>query len=308
MKKFFLGIAAFLLLLLVPFAGFYLYIQGLPSQFTNTLMGTAGYKYDLLQAEGDAPRILLVGGSSAAYGANCAYLSEQTGRPCIDLGVVYGLGIEFYVSELQGNLREGDIVLFAPEYGMWNGQLGYNLVWCCCEDDPDLLSKIPASYWPHLFTGPFFTYAKEKLAIYNAGSCDGSLFAEMGEFGDITAQRENQMPEGYLPEDMVTISPVLIGDTAVRALNRLQARCDEVGATLLVTYPPVNRLAIASNDDEIDAFAAALRDRLDAQVVGEIRDSFYDASLFYDTNFHLNSQGALERSERLAVLLAPFLA
>ncbi|MEG2182019.1 MAG: hypothetical protein RRY69_03030, partial [Oscillospiraceae bacterium] len=305
MKKFYLGLAVFLLLLLVPFAAYFAYIQSIPPQFTNTLMGTASYKMELLKQK-DEPRIIFAGGSSAAYGVDCERIQGELDVKCIDIGVVYGIGIEFYESLLMDELREGDIVYFAPEYGMWNDQIGYNLVWCCCENYGELLAKIPLQYWPKIIAGPFFTYSKEKLAIYRSGSCDGSAFVEMGECGDMTNVRENIMEDGYLKDDPITVNTSYISEKAVKALNRLDEYAKSVGAKLLVGYPPAVREALVSDAKERALFAEAVEERLTATVVGDIEDSFMSARYFYDTNFHLNTKGVALRSEYLIELLEEY--
>lgn len=65
------------------------------------------------RAEG--PRVLLVGGSSVAFGVDPGRLSAEVGRPVVALGVHAGVGLDLVAERAVGMLRAGDVVVVAPE-------------------------------------------------------------------------------------------------------------------------------------------------------------------------------------------------
>ena len=128
----------------------------------------------------------------------------------------------------------------------------------------------------------------------------------MGPRGDMVNERTNIMPGGYLAEDPITIHPDVLDEHCVDVMNRLHRTCEEAGATLLVTYPPIARPAVVSSEEDKLAFSLALQQRLEAPVIGQLSDSVLDPSLFYDTNYHLNTVGSQQRTYLLFDLLSPY--
>ena len=84
MKKYFIKLTVYLLLLILPLIGIFAYVQSKPAVFSESLLGTINHKYKLLD-EVDSPRIVFVGGSSCPYATNCERISSELGMPCINI-------------------------------------------------------------------------------------------------------------------------------------------------------------------------------------------------------------------------------
>ena len=62
------------------------------------------------------PRMIHVGGSSAAFGFDCPRIEEATGMGQVNLALHIGLGLEFILAEALDVVRPGDVVVLHVEY------------------------------------------------------------------------------------------------------------------------------------------------------------------------------------------------
>ena len=69
-----------------------------------------------------SPRVLLVGGSSLAFGVNSRAIERSLGRPVVNLGLNAGLGLDFILRQAEDAMGPGDLVVLAPEYALLASQ------------------------------------------------------------------------------------------------------------------------------------------------------------------------------------------
>ena len=82
--------------------------------YGNTFYGELDDKYDALyRAQGE--KIVLIGGSSVAFGYDSETLSTLFDRPVINFGLYAALGTKLMLDLSEDAIGEGDIVLLAPE-------------------------------------------------------------------------------------------------------------------------------------------------------------------------------------------------
>ena len=129
-KRFVLRLVCFFLALCAVPAAYFCCVQSLPAMYRGSLMGSVLVKQETLRGT-EGARILVVGGSSVPYAIECETVAEQTGMPCIALGATAYLGIEYYLSLLQGELHEGDIVVIAPEFTILENVVHISLFRSC---------------------------------------------------------------------------------------------------------------------------------------------------------------------------------
>lgn len=305
MKRFFCKFTAFALALFVPCVGYFAWVQAKPAMFANSLMGSAWYKQDLLQNTQGA-RIIIAGGSSAPYGVVSAQMQEASGMPCINIGITAYLGIDFYFSQMQKQIHEGDIVIIAPEYTMLENSISYSTVWTAAENYLQVLTRLPLSYWPHMI-GSYHLYATQKLDLLKNNG-EPALSAQQsyvqfgfGAQGDILTPRVNILEQLYNTQDTRTVSADILSEEFVKSINRFAAYAASKGARVYLTYAPFNRLALAKETpaDGVSSLDAALRAKCKVPYLGNLADGVMDENLFFDSNNHLNTKGAVLRTDAL---------
>ena len=303
MKRFFGKFLAFFLALLLPFAAFLTWVQAKPAMFCGSLMGSAWYKQQLLE-QTDGARIIVLGGSSVPYSIVSEQVQAATGRPCINLGATAYLGVGFYFGQLKGNLHEGDIVIVAPEYVMYENTVSHSTVWMAAENHAEVLQHLPLSYWPKMIS-TYHLYAAQKLHLLRSEGAPTQTREQayaasgFGPWGDILTQRTNILEHQYNTQDTHTVSAEMLSDTFVKELNRFSAYAQKQGASVYLSYAPFNRLALENGMEGVQALETQLKAVSSVPFLGKLTDGVMDENLFFDTNNHLNSQGAVLRTEAL---------
>ena len=79
-----------------------------PAQFDNTFLGELSCKIERLESI-DQPKIIVVGGSSVAFGLRSDIMEQQLGMPVVNFGLYASLGTKLMVDLSKANIGEGDI-------------------------------------------------------------------------------------------------------------------------------------------------------------------------------------------------------
>ena len=73
--------------------------------------------------EADEQRLVLVGGSNVAFGANC-HAETITSRTVVNLGLHAGIGLNVMLEQALSGIRAGDLVVVSLEYEHFDRRLG----------------------------------------------------------------------------------------------------------------------------------------------------------------------------------------
>lgn len=282
----------------------------------NDFLQSIQDKLQRLSAARD-PRLILIGGSSTAFGFNSATIAQATGRSVINMGVHAGTGIEFMLHTVQDSIRKGDIIVVSPEYELFDPSLRTNTVLYQIlpfVDHPDAyLHSIgdrvefrlqqPVQRLQRIFSyalkKPLGRFSEEKVYrrdIFNA-------------FGDIALPQNTQSVldtvrfGGNAGHARRPVRP--FDKNAIQLIRTFADAALQRGATVYLFYPPM--VAGAFEDDQ--AFISATRSELESvlppavRIVGEPADFVYAPNDFFDTQYHLTPQGRDVRTKRFLELL-----
>ncbi len=316
MKQSFLRFVAVLLLaalplLLVAAAGF-----GLPDVFENTFLGEFDNKVErLYETEGE--KIIIIGGSSAAFGVDTELLSELLGKPCVNFGLYATLGTKTMLDFSRDAIGEGDIILIAPEMNAQTWSLYFNAeaMWQAIDGDFSLLAGIGSDDLSAMLGG-FWRFAASKLkytlsgevldpsGIYNAASFDEYGFIRYRrdrDYNVMTGEVDSSMPIDF-DTDMISAD-------FIEYVNEYTAFAEEKGAKVYLSFCPMNENALPEDItmETLEAYTAFLSEQFDCEVLGDPNNMIYLGGYFFDSNFHLNSAGAVVHTAQLAKDIAPLL-
>ena len=271
----------------------------LPAVYSETFMGELPLKVRLLD-ETEGPRIIILGGSAAAFGVDSDYLgSELDGYNAVNFGMYAGLGTRAMMDLSAGSLRRGDIVVVMPEQQAQSlsDYFGAEYFWQAADGHFGLLSKLSRDEAGDAVAGfPAFAAGKcsyviqktqpEPDAVYRK-----SIFTENGNI------RPGVAVENRMPGDCDTNTPIIFDEEIVspefaEILNGFSEMAERRGAAVYYHFPPMNGKAAAVDaDTEAPRFADYLTRIFTCRVLGDPRDSIMDSRYFFDTNFHLNDEG-----------------
>jgi hypothetical protein len=294
MKRFLLEVVAFLAAqLLVAFAVQATYHRVLGE---GHYLAAFADKARLLETT-PPPRVLLVGGSSLAFGVNSAAIARVFGRPVVNLGLHAGLGLELMLSQAERALGPGDLVVVSPEYVILGEGLPLDsiTVWQQVATVPGSVRDLPLSAWPRLLDDGLMLPRQRLNALwdYSRYGRPGSLYWREGfnSQGDFVGHLEKGTQEAG--GQRVGVPTVEAAGDACERLARFARFARARGAEVVVTPPP-----IPEDDRELQAEARA---RL-WQAVGQragltvIEDAVIPRALFFDSGYHLAREGRRRRT------------
>ncbi len=277
----------------------------LPPQYDETYLGGLADKMEALRAA-EGPRIVLAGGSGAAFAVRSDLLEQEfPGRRVVNLGMYAGLGSTVPLEIAERELREGDIVLFLPEMSAQTLSLffGDEAMWQAADGHWELLLPLDASR-KEVLLGCFPSFAAKKAACFFRGdkpAGDGVYTrASFNAHGDIDSdlRQHNTMPGGYDPDQPVDFTVLNPAEDFVDFVNACAWRCEEKGVRFFFAFAPVNSAAADASGGA--AFTERLRQNLTCPVLGSADECLMDPGWFFDTNFHLNSAGAVAYTAKLS--------
>lgn len=286
----------------------------LPECYGASFLGELKYKVRLLE-QTPGKRIVLVGGSSVAFGVDSGLLEDAFPEyRVVNFGMYAALGTTVMLDLSQDRVREGDIVILIPEQQeqalseffdpavMWQGMDGAF----------GLLCSLPMEKLGRM-AGSFPAFAGQKCAYFLSGTApqpEGVYCRDaFNEYGDVDSPlcARNVMSGGYDANTPVRFETDMVSDGFVERVNEYAAALEEKGAAVWYGFCPMNEAAVEAGAD-VDGFCDVLSRRLSCPLVGNPHDSILPSGWFYDTNFHLNASGKILYTRNLIGAIKAMLA
>lgn len=297
MKKFRLKIIIFCsMLLLLPAL---LFVGGmlLPTKYDDTFLGELKYKYQRL-SEVESPKIVLVGGSSVAFGVDSELIQKEFPEyDVVNFGMYAALGTNIMLDLSRDGVGEGDLVILMPEQQAQTLSMYFNgeLMWQALDGAFEMIRHIPEENRGQLLAEyPYFAAEKWRLFLTGKSLPGEGVYSRtsFNEYGDLILDpgSYNQMPGGYDENMPILFTESLLDEDFIDDVNSYARNLLERGVTLWYHFPPMNALAIEESVD-VDTYYDKLSEKLCFDIMGNPGDCILESGWFYDTNFHLNSAG-----------------
>ena len=109
------------------------------------------------------------------------------------------------------------------------------------------------------------------------------------------------MPLGYDTAEPVDLANLTIAENFAEQVNEYCRAAAKAGARVCLSFSPVNRTALTDPSEEaVSAFFQMCNSTFLCPVISDPNAYILDSGWFYDSNFHLNSAGAVVRTCALA--------
>ncbi len=245
------------------------------------------------------PKIIMVSGSSSAFGLDQKMLENATGYEVVNLGVHAGFG-HLFPSELsKENINEGDIVLLGYEYGWQDGFdfLGQDLIMAGIDENIDMYKHIPVSHWGD-FLGYIFKYANDKD---NSTEHTGIYSREAFDDGQMTMDRFYEMDYANNMDaySCVDITGVQISDNSVEYLTEYKKFVEDKGAKCYFVAPPLLKQAVKCDYIEFKNLKNQEEDLIGIPYISNPEDYFFEDELMSNSIYHCSKEGERIRTEKL---------
>ncbi|HEY4150540.1 MAG TPA: hypothetical protein VGM41_16485 [Chitinophagaceae bacterium] len=270
----------------------------------NYMLFAQGDKNDLLKNT-PGPRVIFIGGSNLSFGLNCQLIKDSFRLNPVNTALHAGLGLKYMLLNSIRYVREKDIVVIAPEYQQFYGNL-YN-------GDVELLKMITdvAAKDSSVKRGIDFDqclalaqclpeYASSKLKLWNylkktdttvIGIYDRRSFDAYGDaYIHWKLPRQTVQPfepiKGRLNEGVI--------DLLVSFREMLQKK----GATLYITFPGCQDISFDHSVLQIHAVEEKLKEH-GFDLLGTPERYRMPDSLVFNTPYHLVKKGVDYRTALL---------
>lgn len=299
MKKKLIKLVSFIIILIVPFAVFFTATELVENQYRNTFISALEDKCERL-SNTEGKKIIFVGGSSLPFGLRSDLIEQEIdGYSAVNFGLYATLGTKVMMDLSKINISKGDIVVLAPELNEQTYSLYFNPV--AVEEALDgysskyryLSLKDNLSLFYNYYK---FAFRKLNFSIHNSAPDPIGIYRRdsFNEYGDIRVERDhNIMVNGVDNNMLVYTDDRLINNEFFEYINDYAEYINKKGAKLYFNYSPTNRLALKSSKSARSNFQNEIQELLNCDVLCDIEDCIIDEGYFYDTNFHLNSSGAI---------------
>lgn len=295
------------------------------SRNANTCNVQAWYEVKDLAMETDTtagPRLILLGGSSGLYGISMEQVARELDVPAVNYAVHAGVLLDYILQRVQSHLRLGDIILFVPEYEYYHDRKETDLhVNFVLGNDPSYLRRIPITTSLRYFLGARADtlmnsvrrlIPSERVAFERSLSFSRERLNAHGDFviNDVANRVEAEERAVNSATALPSLSiPLTVNEKAWGQIEAFVNDCTGRGVTVIAMFPPT----IDFPDYHTPEARERMRDlvanweSLGVPVIGAPQDSMYPASKFYNTIYHLNSDGAAENTRKLIEQLRPYL-
>ncbi len=274
-----------------------------PTQYGESFFAGLKLKHDRLKAV-EGKRIVLIGGSNLAFGVDSSLLQKYTGFEVVNFGLYAALGTKAMLDMAKPYIKSDDIVIICPEEDEQTYSLYYNglNMWYALDCDYSMLFDVGLSNYDDLLSAlPKFAAEKRKAAKRDTPLQSGIYaLSSLNEYGDISVVRPYNIMVDFGKGQQLRLGKALVDQEFVDYLNRYAKQLNKKGAEVYFSFSPINKLAIISDQSEIDEFYTTLENKLDFPIISDINDYILDEGYFFDTNFHMNSVGVYNRTALLA--------
>lgn len=311
-KKWFYPVfASLLVLFLLPVILISVITFIVPPVYNDTFVGELGDKYELLNST-DEKKVVVIGGSSVAFGLDSAMMEEALGRKVVNFGLYANLGTKLMLDLSKSNINEGDIIVIAPEMNSQTLSLYFNAETAIQAMDGNwgMLPYVGTDDYESLI-GAMWKFAGDKLNYTitgtrpeNSGAYQKQWF---NKYGDNTFDRPYNT--------MMSTSKTIALDFRTNAndnitsdyeqfidyVNEYIAFCNRKGATVYFSFAPMNEAAMTdyNTSENVYNFYKNLCASLNCRVISDVTKCIMDEGYFFDSEFHLNNAGVKVRTAQL---------
>lgn len=247
------------------------------------------------------PRIVFVGGSSAAFGFD-SRVAKRAGLHPVNMGHNRSLGLRFMLGQIRGQLRADDIVVVSPEYSLlWKPGVDSTLV-THLEYGPPSLAAVDFDTGRRLLDhGLPWVAGKVRCATHQVSTAApiGYTRDAFDATGDFSSHRGKPARTHDWTPTKWPMPNALQLDSTLELLAEFADDCERAGARCVFAFSPLRAQQLEANTATAYAVETAIRDHSRLDVVLPLSAAVYERRDYYDAGPHLVPEAATARTEQL---------
>jgi hypothetical protein len=243
------------------------------------------------------PSIVLLAGSSAAYGFQSQIIVDSIGMPVINTGLTANLGLKYMLDEVPRRLKPGDILVFCPEEYIfrYKGYYGTNAFTYMFYHQMVPMSEICKAQMRSIIEQtPSYISKGSMRTILGETDHQRKKFNKYGDFTghwvDSLRHCNSLRPKPDPHEEYYEVA----FEHSFTVLKALQDR----GIRIIMFCPPGDRFTFSGIKYKFSQIAKAFN-RAGFKYPDETGVDWFDNEFTYDTEYHLNRKGSYIHTQRL---------
>ena len=251
------------------------------------------------------PRLIFVGGSSLMFGINSEHIEKETGRATVNMGVNAALGLDFILSDIEPKISSDDLVVLSLEYGFFLKDIAQPpSLWHALGIAPHNILAMGPRKIPWIMDNGLYPIRQLARHPFTGRPEMNDLYSRnnINERGDIVSR-----PERYNIEIKAPVSAEESNSARRQAVSRIvlfRERVAKQGAKVIVLYPYLPKSHIKVRGDFYKSVHLALGEE-GFSILGTPAEASLKDEYFYDSNYHLTTEGAAIRTKRIVAQLKP---
>jgi hypothetical protein len=262
-----------------------------PDNFFFALMD----KHDYM-AKITGKKIVLAGGSNAAFGIDSDKIEKELNIPVVNVGLHAAIGIARILDDISQYLNSGDILIITPEYhnfnSNWNG--GKEAYYYIIDVRQYQLLLNP----PYYMAPPgFFEYYQERIINFLPGfKIQDSSRYSFNKFGDYANHLKDPI-QCHSHEVLVSIGAINYSD--IVKFEKIIDDFTDRGIKVLLSYPAYEEESFINSIDSIHELDEILREIKNLTVISSPENYKFTSEYIFDSAYHLNASGREKRTAQL---------
>jgi hypothetical protein len=257
-------------------------------------------------------KIVFTGGSATLFGIRTVDVEAELGVPCVNAGVNAGLQLDYILHYTKAMVRPGDVVICALEYEqfLFDGDADEIKMHYVMTFDMDYFHNLPFFERASMLLGfnprMMVRSIKERRRFTPGEGPMGPWHIDA-----LNKRGDHILNTRCMPERLKEGGPfrIQVGDfketRGLKIVEDFYKWCQANGIKFYLTY--ANTLFFdAYKSERYQVYLKNLQDYFEAKgipTIGKPDDFFYDRSLFFDTVYHLNEEGAKIRTAEFIKML-----
>ena len=261
----------------------------------------------------ESPKLVIHSGSNTSYGIDSALLEELLGNrySVVNYGCNQGTPACFYYDVIADFIQEGDVVVHAPE--IYNYQWGYNemntTTWQIFEGAYDAFIHVDIRNYFNVFNSfnsfnaSRYTMTPRSYENYSSETVNkyGDYIKEKIGSGGIQSTINNLLANGG--KGSRDMDPNYLSQSYVANLNREFDNITAAGGKVYITFCSVMKIELNQASQGIErqtAYKNAVIKNIRGTVISEPGTYVMDYKYFFNSIYHLNTEGSQVRTRWLA--------
>lgn len=293
MKKFILKIILFTVSFLMITAVLGLFLPPTPRASKSLLF--AKIKKDSLLKNTISPRVIFVGGSNLSFGLNSKTIKDSLKLNPINTAIHASIGLQHMMDNTIQFIKEGDIVVLAPEYDHFYGSFVYGSeeLLRTVVDVTFLPLKSPQVKNIYKFIPKLALSKLNPIEYFGFNESDIYSVNSFNEYGDVYTHWG--MKQRVFPPDEILTN---YNPHTIDLINDFRIKLDKKRAILYVTYPGYQA---SSFDKKIKQIKKIEKELLNSkfELLGTPERYRMSETLMFNTPYHLSKEGINYRTQLL---------